>query len=277
MANRLKLGLVGAGPVVERFHLPAIRGVPEIIPWIVADVDPQRLELLAGRGSFRETTIDYRELIGKVDLAVVAVPNSLHAPVSSQLVEAGVHVLCEKPLARTVAECQSMLNASALGNSLLAAGHNRRFRQNVRDAKSLIDGGVIGRVVRIDAEEGSPSDWPRSKAYFDPKVAGGGALLDVGIHSIDLVRFLLGEFESVQYTGNNTPAEVESDATIDFGLACGTTGRIRSSRTQRLRNEMVFHGTDGVLSMSLWGNSLALGKKSGKAFREFPRLRSTLR
>jgi predicted dehydrogenase len=208
-----------------------------------------------------------------VDLAIVAVPNALHAPVSCCLLEAGIHVLCEKPLARTVDECQTMLDAAAAGGALLSAGHNRRFRANVRETKTLLDAGVIGEIYRVDAEEGGRSDWPRSNAYFDPAVAGGGALLDVGIHSIDLIRYLVDEFDDVRYAGNGTSTSVESEATLQFTMANGATGEIRCSRERDLRNQLTLAGTDGTLVMGLWGRSLKLSKSKGKAFEQFSELK----
>ena len=127
-----------------------------------------------------------------------------------------------------------MIEASLRGRTLLAIGHNRRFRSHVVLGKQLLQKGLIGDLVDIMAEEGSDSDWPRSASYFDPKLAGGGALLDVGIHSIDLIRWLAGEFQEVKYKGNDNETIVESEAEMSFRLSRGCTGELVVSRNRNL-------------------------------------------
>ena len=128
------------------------------------------------------------------------------------------------------------------------------------------------RLTRIEAEEGSISDWPRSAAYFDPVLAGGGALLDVGVHCVDLVRWLAGEFAQVRYSGNQTASAVESEAQLDFELENGVQGSILSSRDRKLRNEVRLIGTEGAITVGLWEMDLLLQRCIGKAFRHFPSL-----
>jgi predicted dehydrogenase len=275
MNSQLRLGLVGAGEVARKYHLPAIRAVPEVQPCLVADVDCDRAQTLAAWTPFLSFTDDVEDLIGNVDLAIIALPNAFHQPVACRLLEAGIHVLCEKPLARTVAECQCMLASAEKGRALLATGHNRRLRGNIKDAQDLLTRGLIGQVVSIRAEEGSISDWNRSQAYFDPIQSGGGALLDVGIHCIDLIRYLLGEFVQVSYSGNQTRAAVESEAEVTFELESGARGRLVSSRVRNLHNEIEIGGTAGTLTIKLWGRELLLHRPTGKAFRHFPALTLT--
>src|SRR5262245_64079303 len=98
MPARLKLGLVGAGPVARKFHVPAIRAVPEIVPYLVADLDEARAQEVAALAGFAHVTTRAEDLCGAVDLAILALPNVYHATVACKLLEAGVAVLCEKPL-----------------------------------------------------------------------------------------------------------------------------------------------------------------------------------
>ena len=164
------------------------------------------------------------DLFGNVDLAIVAVPNGAHASASCMLLEQGIHVLCEKPMARNIAECREMIAAAERGRAQLCIGHNRRFRHNVQLLKKLLDKGAIGEVLQVSAEEGSAHDWVRSAAYFDRAQAGGGSLMDVGIHSIDLIRWLVGEFRAVEYKGDERENTVESEAELRFTLAQALRG-----------------------------------------------------
>jgi predicted dehydrogenase len=272
MQNRQRLALVGAGPVVTRYHMPAIRAVPEVVPAMVLDADPVRAQMFAKRHGFSRWTAHVQDLFGQVDLAVIGVPNDYHRSISCELLNQGIHILCEKPMARNISECQDMIDAARRRGAQLAIGHNRRFRQNVQLLKRLLDNHLIGDVIRIDAEEGSQHDWPRSSFYFDPVRAGGGALLDVGIHSIDLIRWLVGEFRELEYAGNGTDSQVEGDAELRFRLSQGAQGTLLASRTRELQQAITFTGTEGFLQLGLWDERLRIRHNRGKAFQHLSHL-----
>jgi len=270
--DKLRVGVVGAGVVLDRYHMPAINGVPEVARTIIVDADGARARRAAERYGFPEWSTDLADLASHADLAIVLVPNGFHARVSCQLLSQGVHVLCEKPMARNADECLTMIESANRGRAQLAVGHNRRFRQHVMLARQLLQRGLIGDVVSIQGEEGSPADWPRSSSYFDPQQSGGGALMDVGIHSIDLVRWLVGEFGEVEYKGNANGTGVESDAELRFRLATGATGTLVSSRTRVLAQKLTLIGSEGFLEIGLWGTTLGIRCAKGKTFRHFHRL-----
>lgn len=272
MPDRLRLGFVGAGPVVERYHLPAVRGVPEVKPVAVVDINEQRGRMFAQRQSIPFCTTHLLDLIGKVDLAIIGLPNGLHASVSCELLSHGIHVLCEKPMARNVTECQAMIEAARQGGAHLCIGHNRRFRDNVSLARRLMEKDILGEVTGIDAEEGSLADWPRSPAYFDLVQAGGGALIDVGIHSIDLIRWLAGEFRGIEYCGDGAGSTVESEAELHFRITNGAAGKLLVSRTRDLQQRIRITGAEGYLEIGLWSQNLRLRSNKGKAFQQLPYL-----
>jgi predicted dehydrogenase len=272
MADRLRIGIVGAGPVAERYHLSAIRGVPEVRGTAIIDVDAGRARGFAEHSGFPHWSTKVSDLIGTVDLAVVALPNFLHASVSCELLSHGIHVLCEKPMARNISECQSMIETARRSRALLCVGHNRRFKKHYQLLKALLQRHLIGDVVSIDAEEGSKTDWVRSAAYFDPVQSGGGALMDVGIHSVDLIRWLFADFQEVGYQGNGTARTVESEAELRFRLANGATGKIVSSRVRDLSQKITIRGNNGFIEAGLWSDTLRLRCDTGKPFRNFPYL-----
>lgn len=272
MGDRLNLGVVGAGAVLDRYHIPTINAVPEVVRTIVIDSDAERARRVAERHNFPRWSTDLADLVRHADVAIVLVPNGLHASVSCELLGQGIHVLCEKPMARNVDECLAMIEAARRGNTQLCIGHNRRFQQHIKLAKQLLGKGLIGEVVNVQAEEGSTSDWPRSSAYFDPALSGGGALLDVGIHSIDLIRWFAGEFDQIEYQGNGTATTVESDATLHFSLVNGAKGTVVASRTRNLAQKLTLVGTEGFLEVGLWYPTVGIRSAKGKAFQNFYRL-----
>jgi len=272
MPARLRLGLVGVVPVFERDHRRAVRGVPEGEPVAVVDINEERACRFALRQGFLFATTRLEDLFGKVDLAILALPNGLHASVACELLSNGIHVLCEKPMARNVPECQAMIEAARSGGAQLCIGHNRRFRNNVNLAKRFMERGILGDVIRIEAEEGSTADWPRSPAYFDPAQAGGGALIDVGIHSIDLIRWLVGEFREIKYAGNGATTTVESEAELRFRMANGAEGKLQASRTRDLQQHIRITGSEGYLDIGLWSDNLRMRSNKGKAFQQLPYL-----
>jgi predicted dehydrogenase len=272
MGDRLRIGIVGAGPVTQRYQLSAVRGVPEVLPTMVVDIDQSLAQNFSERNGFPHWSIKLSDLLGAVDLAIVALPNHLHCSVSSQLLSEGIHVLCEKPMARTPVECRTMIEVARRSGALLAIGHNRRFKNHIRLAKEWMDKGLIGQITSVEAEEGSAHDWNRSAPYFDPVQSGGGSLMDVGIHAIDLIRWLGDEFADVQFSGDGTPSRVEGESEMGFRLQNGATGKVISSRSRELAQRLTFTGTDGFLQVSLWGDELRVRTKHGKPFRHFPHL-----
>jgi predicted dehydrogenase len=269
---RLRVGVIGAGAVLERFHMPAINGVPEVVRSIIIDADQERARRAAERFSFPRWSANIEDAFQACEIALVLVPNGKHAEVSGALLSEGVHVLCEKPMARTTEECEKMIRASERGRALLCIGHNRRFRSNIQLARQLLKKGLIGEITDVRVEEGSKSDWPRSASYFDSQIAGGGALLDVGIHSIDLTRWLAGDFEDLEYRGTEAKDGIESDAELQFRLSTGAIGRLAVSRSRELQQSMKFTGTKGSMDIGLWEPRISIRAARGKAFTNFPQL-----
>ena len=272
MPERLRVGVVGSGVVLERYHIPAINALPEVVRSIVVDVDRARADRIALKYGFPISSSELSDIARHADIAIVLVPNGLHASVSSELLTQGIHVLCEKPMARNSEECKAMIEASVRGKAKLCIGHNRRFQRHMKLAKQIIDKGLIGEIVGVKAEEGSSNDWPRSASYFDPVISGGGALLDVGIHSIDLIRWFAGEFQGIKYESNSTEKTVESEASISFNLSNGASGTVTVSRTRSLAQKLTLIGTEGFLDVGLWSPNLGLRCIKGKAFQNFHRL-----
>jgi len=132
-----------------------------------------------------------------VDAVVIGTPNALHHPQAMAALRAGKHVLVDKPMAITTAEGEEMAQTAAASGLTMLVGHMWRYRNEVIAARDRIAAGAVGRPVRTRGY-GIHAGWGPSGWFTDPALAGGGALIDMGIHAIDTVRFLLGDPQPVR-------------------------------------------------------------------------------
>jgi predicted dehydrogenase len=149
-----------------------------------------------------------------IDAAVVATPNALHAPQAVTLLRNGTHVLVEKPMATTVAECDTMIEAARESGAHLMVAHCWRFHPDVLALRDRIALGELGEVVKTHGYS-IHVDWGPSGWFVDPSLAGGGALMDMGVHAIDTARFLLGDPEPGRVSASIGTRYAEGRYTVD--------------------------------------------------------------
>ena len=133
----------------------------------------------------------------EIDAVVNALPNRFHAPLSVQWMQAGKHVLVEKPMAMNAAEAVEMNVVAERTQRTLLVGHMWRFDREAQWLRSQVDAGILGRVIKTKGY-GIHVNWGPSGWFVDPELAGGGALIDMGVHAIDTVRYLLGDPDPVR-------------------------------------------------------------------------------
>jgi predicted dehydrogenase len=224
-------------------HLPALavtKGVE-----VTAFCDRRRDQAVEARrllGNASAAVVsDPAELKGLADAAIVAVPSRLHAPVSNTLLSLGMDVLCEKPIAATTADAQSMVRTAREHGRLLAVGLVSRFNRNNELFKRLLAERAAGDLREVIVEWGTVLDWHMtSDSYFNKATTGGGVLFDMGIHAVDRVVWLFGmpadiEYEDDAYGGVECNALVRCVLTIEgrkvpcrmqFSWTHGMPGRI---------------------------------------------------
>lgn len=248
----MRVAVVGCGAAAAYYHLPAIaRTLVREQLWLV-DPDRERAASLARRyGREDQVAEDYGELLGSIDAAIVAVPNDLHAPVAADLLAHGIHVLCEKPLARTAEEAQAIVETARPG-TVLAVGHFRRFFASTRLLGDLLEHGLCGRPLSFTAEEGFVYAWGSASAFWlDRARAGGGVLIDLGSHVLDQLLVWFGESLGVRGYEDNAYGGVESDCRLALALADGVTGTVELSRTRELRNSIRIECEGGTVEAPL--------------------------
>jgi predicted dehydrogenase len=181
------------------FHARAALEHPRAELVAAANWRKPSLRRLAGRHGIPRVTTDWRALAAdaEVDAVVIATPNALHAPQAIAFLEAGKHVLVEKPRAPTVAEADAMVAAARGSGAFLMVAHCWRFHPDVQALRARVEAGDLGQIVKTRGY-GVHARWGPSGWFTDPALAGGGALLDMGVHAIDTARYLLGDPEPVR-------------------------------------------------------------------------------
>ncbi len=254
-ALSLRLAVVGCGAVAERYHLPAISASPFVDLVAVCDAQPERAAEVASRFGQPLVLESYEELPGRIDAAIVAVPNHLHARVAADLLRAGIHVLVEKPMARTAAECDAMLAAAAESGVVLAVGHDFRFFPVARLAKNLFTSGLLGDVESVDLHQSATGRWPSASPAVYSTTAGGGVLLDFGVHVLDLLMWWLGEAQPRSYR-DDEGGGVEAECELELELSSGAAAFVVLSRARPLRDTFLVRCTHGIVEIGVFEPAL---------------------
>ncbi|MBL8058476.1 MAG: Gfo/Idh/MocA family oxidoreductase [Anaerolineales bacterium] len=267
MTHRFRTALIGTSWWAVGAHLPGLQSRPDVELAALAGRDPARLAEVAGRFHVPRTFTDYSRLLAEVqpEVVVIATPNHLHAPMTLAALEAGAHVICEKPLALEAAEAEQMLaRAEALGRRHLTF-FSYRGMPAPRYLKTLIAGGYLGRLHHVQAQYLHAS-WldARRPASWKTRLAegGSGVLGDLGAHVFDLLQWWFGPatraagslqtFVPERPGADGRPVRVETDdaaaGLLEFaggGQATFQLSRVAPGRRNYQRLEM--YGSGGVL------------------------------
>lgn len=247
----VRLGIVGCGAITREAHLPVSIADPRAKLVMLCDRDVGNARLAAHTiGINAAITDDPGAFAGKIDAAIVAVPPRFHAPVAIQLMEMGIDVLCEKPLAMTVADGRRMEEIARQNDRVLAVAHMMRFFPHNRWLAHLVADGEIGKIHEVIVEDGAPLDWPMaSNSYFDRNATGGGVLFDTGVHLLDRVLWLFGDLDEISYEDDSFGG-FESNAKLSGILRIGgqpVPTRMEFSWSHRLRRSIRVVGERGTL------------------------------
>ena len=250
--SKLPVAVIGCGAVAAGHYLPALAASRRFAPALLVDRDLARARALADRWGVAAVAADADAVAGRAAAAVVALPNHLHAPVAIDLLGRGVHVLVEKPMATTVAECDAMLAAAQEGQAILGVGLQFRFFDSTLWVRDLLAAGLLGELERFELRLGVVSNWPFASDYFlRRETAGGGVLVDYGVHVLDLLLFWLGEL-TVERCWHDGMGGVESDCELELATAAGLSGAVKISRSRNLGNTCLFTGARASLEVGIW-------------------------
>lgn len=198
----LRMGIIGAGGIATGRHLPAYMVIKDSVEvTAVCDVNRERAEEVARQFNIPHIFTEYKDLFAEVEAVTICTPNKFHAEITIEALNAGLHVLCEKPMAMNTEECEAMIQAAERSGKLLSIGYHYRFMKEAQAAKKVIIENEIGEPVVARAQAIRRRKVPGWGVFTNKELQGGGSLIDYGCHFLDLSLWLLDHPEIVEVTG----------------------------------------------------------------------------
>jgi predicted dehydrogenase len=224
----LRAGVLGCGAIGTRGHIPGFQAAGiEVVA--VCDANLSRAQSVAKEMHIARAYSDYKELLAdkEVDVVSVGLPNYLHTPVTIAALEAGKHVLCEKPFATSSADAERMIATAQRTGKMLSINQHMRFEGTSRAMREAVAAGRMGRVYLADVRMIRSAGIPGYGSWFTNKdMAGAGALFDIGVHMLDLAMFILGFPKVTGVRGSMSTALGDQKIGLGgWGVDRGTEGR----------------------------------------------------
>lgn len=261
----IKIGILGCGKIAQVRHIPEYAANPDC--QLVGFYNPtkSRAEDMAAKyGGMAYDTAEELLANPEIDAVSVCAANYAHAALSIQALKAGKHVLCEKPMATTLADCEAMVECAKKNGKFLMIGHNQRLAKAHMEAKRLIDAGLIGDIItfRTSFGHGGPETWAikpgKDTWFFDKSKAAMGVMADLGVHKTDLIQYLTGQ-RVVRTTARLVTLDkrgedgeligVDDNAVCIYEMSGGAFGTMTASWTYygAEDNSTVLYGTKGIM------------------------------
>lgn len=225
--EKVKVGIIGCGGIANGKHLPALKtlsekGRVELVAF--CDIIEERAQKAAKEYGAPDAKVytDYKELIKDPSIVTVHVctPNRSHSFISIDAMRAGKHVLCEKPMAKTFAEAQEMVKVSKETGKILTIGYQNRHRPDSHFLKAACEDGELGEIYFAKAHAIRRRAVPTWGVFMNEYEQGGGPLIDIGTHALDLTLWMMDNYEPRMVVGK-AYKELGRSATTDFGNAFG--------------------------------------------------------
>jgi len=194
----IRLGIIGSGSFVQSDYLPSFSRISGVKISAICGNTPDKVRALTSKYGISGAYTDWRDMLNVVPLDAVAIatPNYLHDIQAIEVLKHGYHVFVEKPMAITLGRAKKMVALAKAAKKILMINQSKRFSPVFLTARDFIIKGGIGKIYSISmriAHSGPDSDEKRGDWFFDKKRSGGGAVLDLGIHMVDLARFLIND------------------------------------------------------------------------------------
>ena len=271
MAKKVRIGVIGTGGIANGAHLPGYSQIPdECEIFAMCDILPEPLEKTKAKyPNVPHTVTDYKELLAmpEIDGVSVCTPNFAHHQITMDALAAGKNVLCEKPIAMNAVQGAEMVAAARKAGKILQIGYNSRFAPSNQALKRYIDAGELGDIYYARAQALRVRGIPGWGVFIDKEKQGGGPLIDIGVHMLDLTLWFMGHPKPIAASGvtyqkfgkrsdvvgfmgqwDHTKFTVEDFAAALIRFDNGATVMLESSFVANLKQEaqnVTLLGTDG--------------------------------
>jgi predicted dehydrogenase len=264
------VAVVGCGAIAEKYHLPALARHSSLLRQVVlVDPDLSRARTLAATLPGARVAESCEQVWDDVDAAIVATPPWLHSRIAMPLLARGIHVLCEKPLAKSAADARAMIQEAEHSGASLCVNHTRRAFPALRRVKELLDSGVLGECLTVEHTEGARFNWPSASGWHFASANGNrGVLFDQGAHVLDTLCWWLGGKPAVVRCATDSLGGPEGIAAVVLERgACRIT--IRLSWLSKLPNVYRIAGTSGVIEGAIFDwRRVTIARDRGRRRRE---------
>jgi predicted dehydrogenase len=270
--KKVRVGFIGAGGIA-RHHMGILEKFEDVDIVAASDVSEKALEQCAEQFKIKKTFTDYKEMLKEVDLDAVSIctPNYLHAQPAIDAVDSGLTVIVEKPMAMNATEAQAMVDAAKKNNQLLVIGFQYRYSPEAQAVKRYIDNGDFGKILYARCKALRRRGIPNWGVFTRKDLQGGGPMIDIGVHIIEVTHYLMGSPKPVSVLGN-TYTYIGDNKEKAEGVACGwpswdhknytvedlATGLVRFDNGATLTIEASFAG-----HMKDEWSSVIMGEKAG--------------
>ena len=199
MDRIVKVGIIGCGGIANGKHMPSLKNIPNVEMVSFCDIIPERAEKAKEKYGTPDARVytDYKELLKDKDVEVVHVltPNREHAQITIDALYADKHVMCEKPMAKTAADARRMVQAAKATGKKLTIGYQHRHKVQADYAKKYIESGEVGKIYHADCLAIRRRGTPNWGVFLNEEAQGGGPIIDIATHSLDLTLFLMNNYE----------------------------------------------------------------------------------
>ena len=201
--KKTRVAMIGCGGICQT-HMNAYKEIPEVEIVACCDILPERLELMKEKWGITKGYTDWNEMLKKekIDAVDIWTPNGVHCAPAVDAAKAGKHVMVEKPMAMNVAECKKMVAAAKKNNVKLAVGFQQRYHDNVEFLVRARDAGKFGEIKFVKVQALRRRGIPNWGVFGQKELQGGGPMIDIGVHMIELAHYVMGQPKPVAISGN---------------------------------------------------------------------------
>lgn len=238
LKDKIEVAIIGCGAIAQYAHIPLCADIDEIEIKYLVDKNLSLAQKISSKFRTGEAVADYQSIVDKVDAAIIALPHKLHHSVAVDLLNQGLHVLVEKPMALSMNGATQMIETAQQTGAILAIGHFWRYQPEFKMIKRLIEEEWLGKVISFHGEEGIIFNSPiESPAMFVKELGGGGALADMGPHMLDILIWWFGDYQNVEYWDDECGG-VDANCKMNLVFQNGIHGEAHFSRMRSLKNQI---------------------------------------